>query len=112
MLLFMPNTGMGMKRPAEEDYNSNVHAKRSKDEEDGPGQSTTLRFLLESKVGDCKTMGSVPDGDSENSFSKLFSLRALFHTVHYTFAFSESPLHLSCKTNIVLDYQLVSIQAI
>lgn len=46
-----------MKRPAEEDYNSNVHAKRSKDEEDGPGQSTTLRFLLESKVGDYKTNG-------------------------------------------------------
>ncbi|XP_078367451.1 heterogeneous nuclear ribonucleoprotein K homolog isoform X1 [Oculina patagonica] len=41
--------GMGMKRPAEEDYNSNVHAKRSKDEEDGSGQSATLRFLLESK---------------------------------------------------------------
>lgn len=50
LLLFLPNTGMGMKRPAEEDYNSNVHAKRSKDEEDGSGQSATLRFLLESKV--------------------------------------------------------------
>lgn len=44
-----------MKRPAEEDYNSNVHAKRSKDEEDGAGQSATLRFLLESKVSNCKT---------------------------------------------------------
>ena len=39
-----------MKRPAEEDYNSNVHAKRAKDEEDGSGQQATLRFLLESKV--------------------------------------------------------------
>ena len=39
-----------MKRPAEEDYNSNVHAKRAKDEEDGGSEQTTLRFLLESKV--------------------------------------------------------------
>ena len=40
-----------MKRPAEEDFNSNVHAKRSKDEEGGAGgPQTTLRFLLESKV--------------------------------------------------------------
>ena len=37
---------MGMKRPAEEDYNSNVQAKRSRDDE----QSLTLRFLLQSKV--------------------------------------------------------------
>lgn len=42
---------MGMKRPAEEDYNSNVHAKRVKDEEGGvSGEQTTLRFLLESRV--------------------------------------------------------------
>lgn len=41
---------MGIKRPAEEDFNSNVHAKRAKDEEDGSGQQATLRFLLESKV--------------------------------------------------------------
>ena len=40
-----------MKRPAEEDYNSNVHAKRVKDEEGGvSGEQTTLRFLLESRV--------------------------------------------------------------
>ena len=37
-----------MKRPAEEDYNSNV--KRAKDEDDSSGQQATLRFLLESKV--------------------------------------------------------------
>jgi len=42
---------MGIKRPAEEDYNSNVHAKRVKDEDDSTsGQQATLRFLLESKV--------------------------------------------------------------
>lgn len=47
---------MGIKRPAEEDFNSNVHAKRAKDEEDGSGQQATLRFLLESKV---RTLESV-----------------------------------------------------
>jgi len=41
---------MGMKRPAEEDFNSNVHIKRAKDEDDSSGQQATLRFLLESKV--------------------------------------------------------------
>ena len=41
---------MGMKRPAEEDYNSNVHAKRSRDEEGDGGQQLSLRFLLQSKV--------------------------------------------------------------
>ena len=41
---------MGMKRPAEEDYNSNVHAKRSRDEEGDRGKQLTLRFLLQSKV--------------------------------------------------------------
>lgn len=50
LFLFLSNTGMGIKRPAEEDFNSNVHAKRAKDEEDGSGQQATLRFLLESKV--------------------------------------------------------------
>ena len=43
--------GMGMKRPAEEDYNSNVHAKRSRDEGDDGTKQLTLRFLLQSKVG-------------------------------------------------------------
>ena len=47
---FLSNTGMGMKRPAEEDFNSNVHIKRAKDEDDSSGQQATLRFLLESKV--------------------------------------------------------------
>ena len=42
--------GMGMKRPAEEDYNSNVHAKRSRDEGDDGSKQLTLRFLLQSKV--------------------------------------------------------------
>ena len=42
--------GMGMKRPAEEDYNSNVHAKRSRDENGDGGPQLTLRFLLQSKV--------------------------------------------------------------
>lgn len=41
--------GMGMKRPAEEDYNSNVHAKRSRDENGDGGPQLTLRFLLQSK---------------------------------------------------------------
>ena len=41
---------MGMKRPAEEDYNSNVHAKRSRDENGDGGPQLTLRFLLQSKV--------------------------------------------------------------
>ena len=48
---------MGMKRPADEDYNSNV--KRAKDEDDtcSSGQQATLRFLLESKV---RTFESIP----------------------------------------------------
>lgn len=56
-LLFLSNTGMGIKRPAEEDYNSNLHVKRVKDDEDGSGQQATLRFLLESKV---RTLESIP----------------------------------------------------
>ena len=48
---------MGIKRPAEEDYNSNLHVKRVKDDEDGSGQQATLRFLLESKV---RTLESIP----------------------------------------------------
>ena len=40
--------GLGMKRPAEEDYNSNVHTKRPKEESGGP--QLTLRLLLQSKV--------------------------------------------------------------
>ena len=57
LLLFLSNTGMGIKRPAEEDYNSNLHVKRVKDDEDGSGQQATLRFLLESKV---RTLESIP----------------------------------------------------
>ena len=48
---------MGIKRPAEEDYNSNLDVKRVKDDEDGSGQQATLRFLLESKV---RTLESIP----------------------------------------------------
>ncbi|XP_015765223.1 PREDICTED: heterogeneous nuclear ribonucleoprotein K-like [Acropora digitifera] len=41
--------GMGTKRPAEEDYNSNVHAKRSREEDEGNFKQLTLRFLLQSR---------------------------------------------------------------
>ena len=51
---------MGVKRPAEEDYNSNVHAKRAKDEDDSTSdQQATLRFLLESKVRTVESFVSV-----------------------------------------------------
>ena len=48
--VFFTEQGMGTKRPAEEDYNSNVHAKRSRDEDGGNMKQLTLRFLLQSRV--------------------------------------------------------------